>query len=55
MQKTKSIHQIILEIHLILESHDLKDYAHQKIIEVTFSFPKLYQYAKNQLNSSIQS
>ena len=51
-----SMHQIICDIHLILESHDLKDlpffnHAHPVIIKVPFSFPKFASACKSQLIS----
>ena len=42
MQKISSIHQLILVIQQVLQSHNLKDHArrHAKIIQATFGFPK---------------
>ena len=61
MQKISSIHQFILEKQQILEYHDLKGHIYFLIIPTQYllkqflAFLKLYQYAKNQFNSSIHS
>ena len=46
MQKISSIHQLIFEIEQVLESHELKNHSHIKIIELAASV-NLYKYAKN--------
>ena len=60
MQKSSSIHQLILKIQHILGSHELNehaifDHAHPKTIEITFNFLKFAAALKNQFIPSIHS
>ena len=56
LQKNSSVHKFILDGQQILESHDLNNHAYQKkMIQVTFSFPKLVSVCKNQYILSVRS